>query len=129
MCDFLIRNGTVVDGTGRPPFIADIAVKDGKIMAVGSNLGEHILLFRRDPSLNVFLQGLAGKEELDATGLMIAPGWIDPHSHMDAQWSWDPYVSSLYLQFIRKTEIPTQFTSWTQSLPPASPLSSWVIAA
>jgi N-acyl-D-aspartate/D-glutamate deacylase len=74
MADLLVRNGTVVDGTGAPPFVADIAITGGKISAIGQNLQ------------------VAAKETVDATGMLVAPGWIDPHTHMDAQWSWDPYL-------------------------------------
>lgn len=73
--DLILRKGTVVDGTGRPPFIADVAVAGGKIIAMGADLD------------------LRGKEEQDVSGLIVAPGWIDPHTHFDAQYSWDPYLT------------------------------------
>uniref|UniRef100_A0A7S0B8E6 Amidohydrolase 3 domain-containing protein n=1 Tax=Pyrodinium bahamense TaxID=73915 RepID=A0A7S0B8E6_9DINO len=73
--DLVIRGGTIVDGTGSPPFVGDIAVKGDKITAVGESLA------------------VSAGQEYDARGLLVAPGWIDPHTHFDAQWSWDPYLS------------------------------------
>jgi hypothetical protein len=74
-CDIVIRGGTVVDGTGVPPYIADVAVKDGTIVEVG-------------PTLTI-----QGDREVDATGKYVTPGWVDPHTHYDAQVMWDPMVS------------------------------------
>ena len=72
--DMVIRNGTVVDGTRMPRFKADIAIKDGKIAEIGRVTGK-------------------GKQEIDATNLIVAPGAIDVHTHYDAQLQWDPYAS------------------------------------
>ncbi len=72
--DLVIRNGRIVDGTRMPAFNGDIAVKDGKIVEMGSVRGR-------------------GREEFDATGLIVAPGFIDVHTHYDAQLNWDPYAS------------------------------------
>jgi N-acyl-D-aspartate/D-glutamate deacylase len=67
MADIVIRGGTIVDGTGGAPFVGDVAVKGGQILAVG-------------PALDV-----KGAREVDATGKIVTPGWIDPHTHSDAQ--------------------------------------------
>lgn len=69
--DVLIRNGLLVDGTGSPARRADVAVSDGRIAAIGS------------------LAGQAARETLDAEGQVVAPGFIDGHTHMDAQIYWD----------------------------------------
>jgi N-acyl-D-aspartate/D-glutamate deacylase len=71
--DVIIRGGTVVDGTGRPGFAADVAVTDGVITGVGD--------------------GLAGRRELDAGGRLVTPGFVDIHTHYDAQVFWDPALS------------------------------------
>jgi N-acyl-D-aspartate/D-glutamate deacylase len=68
--DLVIRNGNVVDGSGLPAIRADVAVEDGRIVAVG-RVNER------------------GAEEIDAEGLTVTPGFIDGHTHMDAQVFWD----------------------------------------
>ena len=68
--DLVIRNGTVVDGSGAARYRADVAVKDGKIAEIGRV---------RD----------AATKTIDADGLIVAPGFIDGHTHMDAQVAWD----------------------------------------
>ncbi len=78
MYDLLIRNGKIVDGTGAPAFVGDVAVTDGKIAAVSPGASS--------------LSG-AAKREIDAQGLLVLPGWVDTHSHYDGQASWDPYLS------------------------------------
>ncbi|TPE60114.1 D-aminoacylase [Sandaracinobacter neustonicus] len=70
MHDTVIRGGTVVDGTGAPAFIADIAIDDGHITAVGDVPGK-------------------GRTEIDASGLHVAPGFVDVHTHYDGQATWD----------------------------------------
>jgi N-acyl-D-amino-acid deacylase len=72
--DLVIRGGRVVDGTRMPAFNGDIAIKDGVIAEVGAVRGR-------------------GREEIDARGLIVAPGFIDVHTHYDAQLNWDPYAS------------------------------------
>jgi N-acyl-D-amino-acid deacylase len=67
--DLIIRNGLVVDGCGGEPFQADVAVKDGRIAAVGAIDG-------------------AGAEEIDATGKLVTPGFVDIHTHYDGQAIW-----------------------------------------
>ena len=68
--DVVIKGGTVIDGTGAPGFAADVAVQDGRIAEVGP--------------------GLDGRQVLDAGGQVVAPGFIDIHTHYDAQVFWDP---------------------------------------
>jgi len=69
MFDLLITNGTVVDGTGADRRIADIAITDGRIVAVGTDLGD-------------------AHEVIDAEGLLVTPGFVDVHSHYDGQATW-----------------------------------------
>ena len=73
--DIIIRGGTIVDGTRAPRFISDIAIKDGRIAKIGG------------------LNGGDADREIDAKGLIVAPGFIDLHTHYDAQIFWDPYCT------------------------------------
>ena len=70
MFDCVIRGGTVIDGTGAPGFLADIGVTEGRIAAIGAGLA-------------------AGNEEIDATGKLVTPGFVDVHTHYDGQVTWD----------------------------------------
>jgi N-acyl-D-amino-acid deacylase len=72
--DLIIRNGTVVDGTGAPRIRADVAIKDGLIAEIGEISG-------------------SAERTIDATGLIVAPGFVDPHTHYDAQICWDDVTS------------------------------------
>ena len=71
MYDLIIRNGRIVDGSGLPAFAGDIAISDGLIQQVGGHING------------------AGAHEIDAHGQVIAPGFIDPHTHFDVQLLWD----------------------------------------
>ena len=75
MTDLVIRGGTVVDGSGATARRADVAIAGGRISAVGDVPGR-------------------GAREIDAGGLVVAPGFIDVHTHYDAQYTWDPYATS-----------------------------------
>ncbi len=73
--DLIIRGGTIVDGTRTPRYVSDLAIKDGRIAKIGGLRG-----------------GRAGRV-LDASGLVVAPGFVDLHTHYDAQIQWDPYCT------------------------------------
>src|SRR3954452_2030435 len=74
MLDYAITGGTVIDGLGGPSRQADVGIKDGRIVAVGK------------------LEESATKT-VDATGLLVTPGFVDPHTHYDAQLFWDPMAT------------------------------------
>lgn len=73
--DLLIKNGTIVDGTGSAPYRGDVAVSDGKIVAVGAVADED------------------ATETIDATGRLVTPGWVDIHTHFDGQATWDELLT------------------------------------
>ena len=72
--DLIIRNGNIVDGSGKKPFLGDIAIDEGKITKVGEVIN-------------------SGKKEIDANGNLVSPGWVDIHTHYDGQVCWDPYLT------------------------------------
>ena len=73
--DLVIRGGTIVDGTGIPRYVADMAVKNGRVAKISGRISS------------------GGAKEIDASGCIVAPGAIDLHTHYDAQLNWDPYAS------------------------------------
>jgi N-acyl-D-aspartate/D-glutamate deacylase len=74
MRDLIIRGGTIVDGTGAEPYVGDIAIDGDKIVEVGKVSGK-------------------ARQEIDATGLIVTPGWVDIHTHYDGQATWDPLMA------------------------------------
>jgi N-acyl-D-aspartate/D-glutamate deacylase len=77
--DLLIKDGTVVDGTGAPARRADVGVRDGRVVAISDE----------DESIDD-----TATETVDADGRVVTPGFVDPHTHYDAQLFWDPTASS-----------------------------------
>lgn len=73
--DVVIRGGTIIDGSGVPPFRADMAIKDGRVAQISGRIN------------------VGGAKEVDARGCNVAPGAIDLHTHYDAQLNWDPYAT------------------------------------
>jgi N-acyl-D-aspartate/D-glutamate deacylase len=73
----IIKNGQIIDGTGASAYNADVAIKDGKIVEVGQ------------------IDQPAARE-VDANGLVVSPGFIDPHTHFDAQLLWDGRSQASY---------------------------------
>lgn len=71
--DLVVRRGTIVDGTGGQPFAGDVAIRDGRIAAVGKVEGE-------------------GIEEIDASGKLVTPGFVDVHTHYDGQVTWEDRI-------------------------------------
>jgi len=74
MHDLVLRGGTLVDGTGAPAAAGDLAIDGGRIARVGGQAGP-------------------GRREVDAAGCLVAPGWVDVHTHYDGQVTWDPYLT------------------------------------
>jgi N-acyl-D-amino-acid deacylase len=74
MHDIVIRGGTIIDGTGKPPFSGDLAIEGARIAGVGGRQGP-------------------ARREIDASGLLVTPGWVDAHTHYDGQAMWDPLLA------------------------------------
>src|SRR3979411_2566076 len=74
MYDLVIDNASIIDGLGNPALNASLAVKDGRIAAIGTGLGP-------------------APRRVDAGGLVLAPGIVDIHTHYDAQLTWDPFAT------------------------------------
>ena len=70
----VIRNGTIVDGSGGDPYEADLSIEGGRIAAIGKNIPR-------------------GEEEIDARGRLVTPGFVDVHTHYDAQVTWSERLS------------------------------------
>ena len=73
--DTVIKNGIIIDGTGLPRVRGDIAIKNGRIAKMGR------------------IDATEAKQVIDAEGLIVAPGFVDLHTHYDAQVHWDPYCT------------------------------------
>lgn len=78
MLDTVLKGGTIIDGTGAAPRVADVGISGGRITAIGTIPDDEIG---------------ADTAVIDASGLMVAPGFVDPHTHYDAQLFWDPMAS------------------------------------
>ncbi|WP_297693256.1 amidohydrolase family protein [Phenylobacterium sp.] len=74
MRDLIIRGGTIVDGTGAEPFVGDVAVQGDRIVEVGVVTGP-------------------ARREIDASGMIVTPGWVDIHTHYDGQATWDSLLA------------------------------------
>ncbi len=74
--DLIIRGGSVIDGTGAAPYLADVAIDDERISRIGD------------------LTGVQAAQEIDANGKLVTPGFVDLHTHLDAQIGWDPQMRS-----------------------------------
>ncbi|WP_293678097.1 amidohydrolase family protein [uncultured Phenylobacterium sp.] len=75
MRDLIIRNGTIVDGTGGKPFVGDVAIDGDRIVEVGTKVSGSF------------------KREIDASGMTVTPGWVDIHTHYDGQATWDEVLA------------------------------------
>jgi N-acyl-D-amino-acid deacylase len=103
--DVLIRNGWVADGTGSPPFLGDVAVEDGSIVDVG-RLGE----------------GATAKRVIDATGKIVCPGFVDPHSHSDFSILANPTAESTIRQGVTTEVVGNCGWSYAPVTPASEPV-------
>ena len=99
--DLVIRNGTVVDGSGGAPYRADVGVRHGRIAAIG-RIRER------------------GVEEIDAEGHVVTPGFIDGHTHMDAQVFWDPLGTCSCWHGVTTWSWATAGSRWRRPGPPSA---------
>ena len=90
--DTILRGGTIVDGSGKPAFTGDLAIRDGVIAAIGKDLGR-------------------AAQTVNADGLLITPGWVDIHTHYDGQVTWDAFLRVLRAQGVEDSVRPLRMTS------------------
>ena len=98
MYDLVIKGGRIYDGSGMPSYNGDIGIKDGRIVEIGR------------------LNGSAAKT-LNVDGLAVAPGFIDPHTHLDAQLLWDPLGTSSCFHGVTSAVIGNCGLSWAPAKP------------
>jgi N-acyl-D-amino-acid deacylase len=79
----LLFNGTIVDGLGTKPYIGDVAISGNRISKLSARDGSNRLT------------GLQAAHTIDCTGRLLTPGWVDIHTHLDGQLTWDPMISPL----------------------------------
>src|SRR3546814_21148183 len=102
MYDRVIRGGTVVDGSGGAPFVADVAIDGDRIVAVGENLG-------------------AGSENIDASGKIVTPGFVDVHTHYDGQATWDAAMAPSRWQGVTTVALGTCGVGFAPAKPDPHP--------
>ena len=74
MNDLLIKNGTIIDGSGQKRYVGNISVADGLITDIGKSIG-------------------SARRVVDVDGMLVTPGFVDIHTHYDGQATWDPYLT------------------------------------